>query len=100
MPNEDYVFTFKLAYTCEKKDYIVNENTTITDFIQDMKVKVRKDFHFNSNVYIEFVKCGQYNNVNGYEPELAPALENSSQKLYQVFDKDCTFYIRKKILSL
>jgi hypothetical protein len=100
MPNEDYTFTFKLAYTCEKKDYIVNEYMTITDFIKDMKVKVRKDFHFNSNVYIEFVECGQYNNVNGHEPELAPALENSSQKLYQVFDKDCAFYIRKKILSL
>ncbi len=96
--NQYYYFDFKLVYTCQTKTYFVRPTMSITQFIDDIKMRARGDFCLTDNEDIEIVESGQYNNINGFSPELAPALQPSNVLLSEIYKntyKTVTFYIRK-----
>lgn len=96
--NPYYNFTFKLAYTCQTKEYFVRPNQSIRQFIDDIKMRARGDFHLTDDEDIEIVEAGQYYNINGRDPELAPALQPSNVLLGEIYEnnyKNTAFYIRK-----
>lgn len=96
--NPYYEFTFKLAYTCQTKQYFIIPNVTLSQFIDDIKMRARWDFHLTDDEDIEVVEAGQYDNINGRDPELAPALQPSNILLSEIYEntyKNVVFYIRK-----
>jgi hypothetical protein len=98
---EDYYnFDFKLIYTDQVRKYCVDPDMTMTKFIEDIKNRVQHDFEVNDDEDIEIVEAGQFNNINGNAPELAPALAPSNylvRQIYPISDKSfIAFYIRKK----
>lgn len=96
--NQYYTFYFKLAYTCQSKIYFVRPNITISQFIDDIKLRARGDFDLTDNEDIEIVITGQYDNINGRDPELAPAIQPSNillSQFYQNTHMNTSFYIRK-----
>jgi len=70
---------------------------SITEFINYVKRKIRVDFDIDNNYSIEIVEAGQFNNENGRDAELAPALEYSNISIREKFNnyKQTAFYIRK-----
>jgi hypothetical protein len=96
--NQYYTFYFKLAYTCQSKIYFVRPNITISQFIDDIKMRARGDFDLTDTEGIEIVITGQYDNVNGRDPELAPAIQPSNTLLSEFYRNtlmNTSFYIRK-----
>lgn len=89
-------FYFKTIYTCQTINYDIDLNMSITDFINYVKNKIRVDFDIDNNYSIEIVEAGQFNNVNGRDAELAPALEYSHTLIREKFYnyKQTAFYIR------
>jgi hypothetical protein len=62
------------------------------------KKRIRENFNIDNNYDIEIIEAGQYNNANGRDAELAPALRPSDTTLIQQYRntyKDKSFYIRK-----
>lgn len=94
---------FKQVYTCKTQTYRVNYNYTVAQFYEFITTKAfSDDFGINSNSYrIEIVEAGQYDNVNGRDAELAPALDpNSNTTLREKYGdniKHKAFYIRPKL---
>ena len=94
---------FKQVYTCKTQTYPVNINYTVAQLYEFITAKAfSDDFGINSNSYkIEIVEAGQFDNVNGRDAELAPALEpNSDTTLRQKYGdniKHKAFYIRPKL---
>jgi len=91
-------FYFKLAYTCQTINYDINLDMPIREFINYVKEKIRIDFNIDNNYDIEIVESGQFNNVNGRNAELAPALEATTYTILQTYGdnyKQTAFYIRK-----
>ena len=76
-------FQFKVAYTPNMREYDFPLDTTIRELINKTMKHAYKDFGIVSDAYpvIKVVESGQYNNANGYDPELAPALEPSDETL-------------------
>lgn len=72
---------------------------TITCFI-DRLFNMLSEYNLNIDIHAdkyELVVAGQYDNVNGWEPELAPALEPSEKTLLEYFGDDIyylSFYLR------
>jgi hypothetical protein len=96
--NPYYEFDFKLVYTCQTKKYFVRPNITLSQFIDDIKMRARGDFNLQITEDIEIVEAGQYYNINGRDPELAPALQPSNVLLSEIYEntyKNIAFYIRK-----
>ena len=96
--NPYYTFYFKLAYTCQTKIYFVRPTSTMAQFIDDIKLRARGDFNLNDDEDIEIIIAGQYHNVNGRDPELAPAIQPSNMLLsdfYRNIHMNTSFYIRK-----
>ena len=95
--NQYYEFYFKLAYTNKIKKYFVQPNISIDQFINDIKMRARSDFDLKNNEEIEIVEVGLYNNINGYDAELAPAIQSSNMLLSNLYGnhKNMSFYIRK-----
>lgn len=96
--NQYYTFYFKLAYTCQTKIYFVRPNITISQFIDDIKMRARGDFDLTDNEDIEIVIVGQYDNINGRDAELAPAIQPSNTLLSEFYRNtlmNTSFYIRK-----
>lgn len=95
-----YNFDFKLIYTDQVRKYRVDPDMTITKFIEDIKNRIYHDFEVNDDEDIEIVEAGQFNNINGNAPELAPALTPSNYLVRQIYPKNdkcfIAFYIRKK----
>ena len=61
-------------------------------------MRARIDFNLQITEDIEIVEAGQYDNINGFNPELAPALQPSNVLLCEIYEniyKNITFYIRK-----
>jgi len=90
-------FYFKTVYTCQTINYDIDLNMSITDFINYVKNKIRVDFDIDNNYSIEIVEAGQFNNVNGRDAELAPALEATNYTILQTYGdsyKQTAFYIR------
>ena len=96
--NQYYTFYFKLAYTCQTKIYFARPNVTISQFIDDIKLRARSDFHLTDDEDVEIVIAGQYHNINGRDPELAPAIQPSNILLSEFYRNNLmntSFYIRK-----
>jgi hypothetical protein len=93
-----YEFYFKLTYTSETINFLVDPNISIKSFIDDVKILIPQHLNISPNEDIEIVEAGQPNNINGRDAELAPALEPSDftmRQLYQYRYKHTAFYIRK-----
>jgi hypothetical protein len=102
-PNHYYELYFKLVYTCQTKNYIVNPNISIKDFIKNVKARARNDFNLNNDEDVEIVEAGNPDNINGHDAELAPALEPSSTTIREIYGNRHTrtaFYIRKIPLNI
>lgn len=92
---------FKLAYSTSTFKLQVDIEQTITNFILFAKDNAKNILNINESDEIEIVQAGNYNNENGRDPELAPALNNSDYTLYEYFQDDIyygriAFYIRIK----
>ena len=89
-------FYFKTVYTCQTINYDIDLDMSITEFINYIKRKIRVDFDIDNNYAIEIVEAGQFNNENGRDAELAPALEYSVTTIREKFNnyKQTAFYIR------
>jgi hypothetical protein len=89
-------FYFKTVYTCQTINYDIDLNMSITEFINYVKGKIRVDFDIDNNYSIEIVEAGQFNNENGRDAELAPALEYSNTCIREKFNNynQTAFYIR------
>ena len=89
-------FYFKRVYTCQTINYDIDLDMSITEFINYIKTKIRVDFDIDNNYAIEIVEAGQFNNENGRDAELAPALEYSVTTIREKFNnyKQTAFYIR------
>lgn len=92
---------FKFAYSTTAFKLQVDIEQTVTDFIVFVKENAIKLLNVSDDNDIEIVKAGQFNNPNGRDPELAPALNNSDYTLYEYFQDDIyygriAFYIRIK----
>jgi len=93
---------FKIAYTHHTRDYEFSEDTTIRELIAFIQKRAYTDFVFFKIDPIEYpcitiVEMGQYNNVNGYDPELAPAIQSSDETLKELYNGNYernAFYIR------
>ena len=96
--NQQIEFTFKLIYTDEVKKYSFDPNITIVNFIETIKHQVYNDFNIWKEYNIEIVETGQYNNINGRDPEEAPALipdyNISLREKYGNINFNVSFYIR------
>ena len=94
---------FKQVYTCKTQTYPVNINYTVAQLYEFITAKAfSDDFGINCNSYkIEIVEAGQFDNINGRDAELAPALDpNSDTTLRQKYGdniKHKAFYIRPKL---
>jgi hypothetical protein len=93
----EHRFSFKMVYSCKNITYDINLDTTIADFINIVKSRIRNDFNISDDFDIQIVEAGQFNNVNGRDPELAPALEISDKTIREKYEnvyKQTAFYIR------
>jgi hypothetical protein len=85
-------FTFKLVYTTNSKEYSFDPSISVTEFCIDVRTKAIVDFNL---LDVEIVECGQYDNVNGRDPELAPAIQYSATRIEHLYNpKTTAFYIR------
>jgi|LakMenE18May11ns_1017448.scaffolds.fasta_scaffold9258454_1 hypothetical protein len=94
----EHRFYFKLAYTNQTIYYNIDLNSTMTSFILNTKHRIRENLNISENYDIEIIEAGQYNNVNGRDAELAPALTLTDTTLIEKYRnnyKDIAFYIRK-----
>ena len=95
--NQQIEFTFKLAYTEKTKTYKFNPNITIINFIESIKNQAYNDFDLYSGYNIEILETCQYNNINGRNAELAPALVPLQETVRQIYGnryKNTSFYLR------
>ena len=94
---------FKQVYTCKTKVYPINIHYTMAQLYEFITAKAYSDdFGINSNSYkIEIVETGQFDNVNGHNAELAPALNQNEEitlrEKYGDNIKHKAFYIRPKL---
>lgn len=94
----EHRFYFKLVYTCQTIHYDIDLNSTMTNFILNTKKRIRENFNISENHDIEIIEAGQYNNANGRDAELAPALTPSDTTLIEKYRNnytDISFYVRK-----
>ena len=94
---------FKRVYTCKTHTYNINRDYTIVQLYEFITPKAfSDDFGIDSNSYkIEIVEAGQFDNINGRDAELAPALDpNATITLRDKYGdniKHKAFYIRPKL---
>ena len=91
MPKNNVRFLFRFAYWHHKIEYDFQEDTTISEMIAFIQKRAYTDFeHFKLDPheypYIKIVEMGQYNNPNGYDQELAPAMEPSDQTIKERYN--------------
>ena len=87
----------KLAYTETTKTYHVDDTFTTLQLVNYIRENVYRDMNIENNRIIELVETGQFNNVNGRDPELAPAFVPTELTLTEKFGGNNTlisFYIR------
>ncbi len=102
MPNNKINVLFRFAYWHHKMEYDFPEETTIRELIEFMQKRAYTDFEFfklDPKEYpcITIIEMGQYNNVNGYDQELAPAMEPSDETLKERYKgkyQQIGFFIR------
>ena len=94
---ENYTFYFKIAYTERTCHYTFPSNLSLKNFIEKIMYEARIDFEIPDNQTIEVVEAGNYNNINGHDAEVAPALEPIENTLYEVYGNNWkfkAFYLR------
>lgn len=67
-------FIFKIAYTPETQIYSFDDNITINEFLIELRIILKSTTNLED---YEIVEAGQYDNENGRDPELAPAITPS-----------------------
>jgi hypothetical protein len=90
-----YEFYFKEVYTVQHKYYRFDPDISMNKFIEEVKLKARIDFNLRKD---EVIEAGQFNNINGRDAELAPALEPFDSKLREKYSdrvNSVAFYIRR-----
>jgi hypothetical protein len=94
-------FYFKVVYTCQTINYDIDLDMSISEFLNYVKDKIRHDLGVDNNYEIEIVEAGQFDNVNGRDAEVAPALEHSDTTIREKFNNynQTAFYIRPVIRS-
>ena len=102
LQTETVALYFKQVYTCKTKTYSVNYDSTIAQLYEFITTKAYSDdFGIDPNYNIEIVEAGQFDNVNGHDAELAPALNKNSEltlrEKYGDNIKNIAFYIRPKL---
>ena len=92
---------FKQSYSCKTKTYRVSIDYTIAQLYDFIILKANgNDFNIKSSYKIEIVEAGQFNNVNGRDAELAPALDPNATTLRDKYGENISnkaFYIRPKL---
>jgi|688.fasta_scaffold752356_2 hypothetical protein len=93
---------FKQVYTCKTKTYSVNYDYTMAQLYQFITAKAfSDDFGIDRSYRIEIVEAGQFDNANGHDAELAPALTPNAiitlREKYGENIKNVAFYIRPKL---
>jgi hypothetical protein len=87
----------KLAYTENTKTYHVDDTLTIRELLTYIRENVYHDMNIEHNRLIEIVETGQFDNVNGRDPELAPEFVPSDMTLTEKYGGNnslISFYIR------
>lgn len=87
-------FDFKYIKTGETDTVTVDIEATMSEFISNINRTLRP-YVQNDNLYI--IEAGQFNNINGRDPELAPALQPSDILVKDYFNKrlsTTSFYVR------
>ena len=95
IPEELYTFYFKIVYTERTFYWNFSPDMKINDFINQVTNNMRE---IEPDCNIEIVKAGQYNNINGPDPEMAPKInyyhEYTLNDLYGHKWRNTSFYIR------
>jgi hypothetical protein len=87
----------KLAYTDTTKTFHVDDSLTTRQLVDYIRENVYHDMNIENNRIIEIVETGQFDNVNGRDPELAPAFIPSNLTLIEQYGGNnllLSFYIR------
>ena len=97
----------KLALTTQTKNYVVNENWSLTEFIEYIKTNAMEDFlinDVNANTFnetsqetkIEYVVVEAGQHAEGLRDEDAPELTNSDITLQEKYQNlsQIAFYVR------
>lgn len=87
----------KLAYTETTKTYHVDDTLTTRELVNYIRTNVYHDMNIENNRIIEIVETGQFDNVNGRDPELAPVFVPSDMTLTEKYGGNnslISFYIR------
>jgi len=87
----------KLVYTETTKTYHVEDTLTTRQLVDYIRENVCNDMNIENNRTIEIVETGQFNNINGRDPELAPAFIPSNLTLTEQYGENnslISFYIR------
>lgn len=87
----------KMAYTETTKTYHVDDTLTTRELVTYIRENVYNDMNIENNRRIEIVETGQFDNVNGRDPELAPAFVPSDMTLTEKYGGNnslISFYIR------
>ena len=96
---EDYRFYFKIVYT-DNSFYLSfkPDDTNFQMFVKVYRTLIESNLIDQVLDKIELVETGQYNNVNGRDPELAPCINYpESTTLREIYGdrwKKTSFYIR------
>lgn len=92
---ERYTFNFKISYTERKYTFSFQPNVTIQYFKEFIENEMKQ---IEPNFTIEIVESGQYYNINGRDPELAPKInycnEYTLSDVYRNRWRNTSFYIR------
>ena len=87
----------KLVYTETTKTYQVVDTLTTRELVTYIRENVYNDMNIQNNHTIEIVETGQFDNVNGRDPEVAPAFVPSDMTLTEKYGGNnslISFYIR------
>ena len=93
---------FKQVYTCKTQVYTINCDCTISELHEFITTRAYSDdFGIDRSYKIELVEAGQFDNANGHDAELAPALDPIAiitlRAKYGDNIKNMAFYIRPKL---
>jgi hypothetical protein len=87
----------KLVYTETTKTYHVDDTLTTRQLVDYIRENVYHDMNIENNRTIEIVETGQFNNINGRDPEVAAAFVPSDVTLTEQYGGNnslISFYIR------
>jgi hypothetical protein len=98
----EYTFTFKIYSLQMKIDIAFPSNISIKEFVNIAKKEISQRFNMYILSYnmLEIIEAGQYNNRNGFAPELADKIElcydeNSTlEEIFGITWKNVSFYVR------